>query len=193
MRDILSILGLDPSDPSLAETPSRIAKMYVDEVFTGLEPENFPTPTFQKENLPKELVLVKNISFVSFCEHHFVPIIGKAHVAYFPNQMLLGLSKIPRIVRYFAKRPQLQERLTAQIANSLASILQTDDVAVALQAIHFCVIARGVEDMSAEMETHVLKGQFETHPSLRAEFFSRLPLIEKVHLNGDALQSFLSK
>lgn len=174
MRGIMETLGLDLSDPSLAATPARVARMYVDEVFSGLEPDTFPRPSFQKERLPKELILVKNISFVSFCEHHFVPIVGKAHVAYYPSHMILGLSKIPRIVRHFAKRPQVQERLTAQIAESLEKILDTPDVAVAIQATHFCVLARGVEDATAQMETHILKGEFEANPQTRAELFARL-------------------
>lgn len=176
MYEIMSILGLDLNDPSLAGTPNRIAKMYVDEVFSGLDPEQFPLLTFQEEDIPGELVLVKNISFVSFCEHHFVPIVGKAHVGYFPNRKLVGLSKIPRIVHYLAKRPQVQERLTAQIADTLALHLETEDVAVSLQAIHFCMIARGVEECTTSMETHVLKGRFESDPSTRSEFFSRLPI-----------------
>jgi len=174
VRDILEVLGLNIEDPSLAETPNRIAKMYVEEIFAGLDPEKFPKFVFQEEDVSNELVLVKNISFVSFCEHHFVPIVGKAHIAYFPKKRILGLSKIPRLVRYFAGRPQLQERLTLQIADSFASLLETDDVAVALQAIHFCVMARGVEDMTAEMETHVLKGRFEKELNLRSEFFIRI-------------------
>lgn len=176
MREVMTILGLDLSNPSLAETPHRIAKMYVDEIFSGLDATQFPKLTFQEENIPDELVLIKNISFVSFCEHHFVPIAGKAHVGYFPKGKLLGLSKVPRIIHHFAKRPQVQERLTAQIAQSLAFHLDTPDVAVSLQAIHFCMIARGIEDSSASMETHVLKGRFESDPAIRAEFFSRIPL-----------------
>ncbi len=176
MRDVMTILGLDLNDPSLAGTPNRIAKMYVDEIFSGLNSEQFPMLTFQEENIPDELVLVKNISFVSFCEHHFVPIVGKAHVGYFPHRKLLGLSKIPRIINHFARRPQVQERLTAQIIESLALHLDTQDVAVSLQAIHFCIIARGIEDSTASMETHVLKGRFESDPAVRAEFFSRIPL-----------------
>jgi GTP cyclohydrolase IA len=174
MREILIILGLDISDPSLADTPHRIAKMYVDEIFSGLEAANFPKMTFQEENIPHELVLIKTISFVSFCEHHFVPIVGKAHIAYYPKKRLLGLSKIPRIVRFFAARPQLQERLTGQISESLVSILETNDVAVSLRGFHFCVLARGVEDLTAEMETHVLKGCFEKDCSARSEFFIRI-------------------
>ena len=175
MHEVLEILGLDLSNPSLSATPERIAKMYVDEIFSGLDPAQFPKLTFQEENIPHELVLVKNISFVSFCEHHFVPIVGKAHVGYFPHRKLLGLSKVPRIIHYFAKRPQVQERLTAQIAEALALHLDTQDVAVSLQAVHFCVMARGIEDATASMETHVLKGCFESNPAVRSEFFSRIP------------------
>jgi GTP cyclohydrolase IA len=173
MREILIILGLDLNNPSLAETPNRIAKMYVDEVFSGLDPKQFPQVSLQEEGIVEGLVLIKNITFVSFCEHHFVPFVGKAHVAYYPQKKVIGLSKIPRIVRHFAKRPQLQERLTHQIADALISLLETEDVAVVLQAFHFCVMARGVEDMSTELETHVLKGRFE-NPASRTELFGRL-------------------
>ena len=179
MGEILTILGLDITNASLAKTPDRIAHMYVEEIFSGLDPEKFPKLTFQEESIPDELILIKNISFVSFCEHHFVPIVGKAHIAYFPKKRLLGLSKIPQLVRYYAQKPQLQERLTGEIATSLASLLETEDVAVVLQAIHFCVLARSVEDMTAEMETHVLSGRFEKDPLLRSEFFSRLPACKR--------------
>lgn len=176
MKEVLSILGLDVEHSSLKDTPSRIAKMYVDEIFSGLDPDKFPKMVFQEEDIAEELVLVKNISFVSFCEHHFVPIIGKAHIAYFPTKKVIGLSKIPRLIRYFAQKPQLQERLTAEIADSLSSLLETEDVAVAIQAVHFCVMARGVEDMTAEMETHILRGRFEKDLRLRTEFFTRISL-----------------
>ena len=176
MREILSILGLDPTHPSLVETPHRIAHMYVDEIFSGLDPRTFPELAFQEENVADELILVKNISFVSFCEHHFVPISGKVHVAYLPKKRIIGLGNIPKLIHYFAKRPQVQERLTREIAEALSSILETDDVAVAIQASHFCIMARGVEEMGAHMETHLLKGCFEKKPSMRTEFFSRLPV-----------------
>src|ERR1700722_15444433 len=127
MGEILTILGLDITNASLAKTPDRIAHMYVEEIFSGLDPEKFPKLTFQEESIPDELILIKNISFVSFCEHHFVPIVGKAHIAYFPKKRLLGLSKIPQLVRYYAQKPQLQERLTGEIATSLASLLETED------------------------------------------------------------------
>jgi GTP cyclohydrolase I len=174
MRQIMLTLDLDLSNPSLAKTPARIAEMYIEEIFSGLDPANFPHITLQEEEIPQELVLVRNLSFVTFCEHHFVPVVGKAHVAYYPQKKILGLSKIPRIIHYFAARPQLQERLTAQIADSLSSLLDTADVAVILRACHFCMIARGVKHASAEMETHVLKGRFENDPSIRSEFFALL-------------------
>jgi len=182
-RDIMEILGLDLQDESLARTPCRVAKMYVQEVFSGLDINNFPEISFieNKYHSPSKrsnIVFVK-VSFTSFCEHHFVPIVGKAHIAYFPKKRLLGLSKIPQLVRYYAQKPQLQERLTGEIATSLASLLETEDVAVVLQAIHFCVLARSVEDMTAEMETHVLSGRFEKDPLLRSEFFSRLPACKR--------------
>lgn len=169
MGEILEILGLDLSDPTLAKTPDRIAKMYVDEIFWGLDPENFPETTLHKECLPEESVYIKKISFVSFCEHHFVPMIGSVNIAYIPKKHLLGFSKIHRIVHYFAARPQLQERLTAQIADCLSTILETEDVAVSIEAKHFCVLARGVKDASGDAETFILNGKFKEQ--LRSEFF----------------------
>lgn len=185
MKEVLLLLGLDLENDSLAETPMRIAKMYVDEIFSGLDPDKFPKLSFQEEKVSHELILVKNISFVSFCEHHFVPVVGKAHIAYFPQKRVLGLSKLPRIVRYFAQKPQLQERMTEEIATCVSDVLETEDVAVAIQAVHFCVMARGVEDLTAEMETHVLKGRFQTDAMLRSEFFSRITLhdiAQSVHI-----------
>jgi len=167
---IMEILGLDLTDESLKKTPYRVAKMYVREVFSGLDAGNFPEPSFIPNQSEGGMVLVK-VSFTSFCEHHFVPMRGTAHVAYLPNKRLIGLSKIPRIVRYFAKRPQVQERLTAQIADALALLLETEDVAVSCVAEHFCVIARGVEDAESHTVTNVLKGEFEKNDSLRREFF----------------------
>lgn len=173
-RQIMEILGLDLSDDSLALTPYRVAKMYVNEIFSGLNPNNFPSVSlFEdhfKHNGKSHIVLVK-VGFTSFCEHHFVPMSGTAYVAYLPNDKLLGLSKIPRIVRFFSKRPQIQERLTAQIADSLALILGTDNVAVSITAQHFCVIARGIEDECGHTITNVLRGEFDTNDALRREFF----------------------
>lgn len=173
-REILTILGLDLTDDSLARTPERIAKMYVHEVFSGLNEGNFPSISFFKDDLNHEhkphIVFIK-VGFTSFCEHHFVPMTGFAYVAYVPGDKLIGISKVPRIVRFFASRPQLQERLTAQIADSLAILLGIDDVAVSIHARHFCVMARGIQDESSGMITNVLRGEFYSDEKLRKEFF----------------------
>lgn len=174
IEKILEILGLDTTKSTLKDTPNRVAKMYVDEVFSGLDSHNYPKITFHEEAINNELVLVKNISLVSFCEHHLVPMVGMAHIAYLPRGRVLGLSKIHRILRHFAKRPQLQERLTLQIADDLQQVLQTEDLAVVIQMKHFCVMARGVEDTCSDTETHVLRGRFETEEALRYEFFVRI-------------------
>ncbi len=172
VREILEVLGLDLTDPSLEKTPSRVASMYVDEIFSGLNPNSFPPITLINQDPSiTEIVIVKKIFLISFCEHHLVPMVGMAHVAYLPKGKVLGLSTIHQIVRYFAKRPQLQERLTAQIALSLAEVLGVEDVAVSTIAKHYCVIARGVEDSGSETETHVLRGVFEKDPTYRASFF----------------------
>lgn len=160
--DIMDILGLDRSDDSLKGTPLRVAKMYVQEVFQGLDPKNRPEPKLFKNNFRYNQMLVeKNITVHSYCEHHFVPIIGKAHVAYISNGNVIGLSKINRVVRYFSKRPQVQERLTEQIAAQLKSDLNTEDVAVYIEADHFCVATRGVEDSSSSTITTHFGGCFE--------------------------------
>lgn len=173
-RDIMEVLGLDLSDDSLARTPYRVAKMYVQEVFSGLNEANFPDVSFFKDVFHHEhkanMVFIK-VGFTSFCEHHFVPMMGFAYVAYIPGEKLIGLSKIPRLVRYFARRPQLQERLTAQIADSLAIILESENVAISINARHYCVMARGIQDEHAHTITNVLRGQFNTNPDLRKEFF----------------------
>lgn len=173
-QEIMTILGLDLTDDSLVKTPERIAKMYVKEIFSGLDDANFPEISFFKDEFHHEhkahMVFVK-VGFTSFCEHHFVPITGLAYVAYLPGDKIIGISKIPRLVRFFARRPQLQERLTAQIADSLAVLLQTDDVAVSINACHYCVIARGIQDQESHMITNVLRGQFHHKEELRREFF----------------------
>jgi GTP cyclohydrolase I len=175
MGEILEILGLDLHDASLAETPKRVAEMYVDEIFWGLDPTHFPEVVMQRQECERsEMVLIKNISLISFCEHHFVPMVGKAHVAYIPKDQVIGLSKVNRIVKYFAKRPQLQERLTAQIADSLSIVLQSEDVAVYTTARHHCVSARGVEDEGSETDIHVLRGVFLHDDAQRREFFSNI-------------------
>jgi len=176
-RAIMETLGLDLTDPSLAKTPNRVARMYIREIFAGLKPENFPSMTLLEEDMHHPSgshTIHTKVHFTSFCEHHFVPFVGFAHVAYVPQSKLLGLSKIPRLVRYFAARPQLQERLTAQIADALSLILEIPDVAVSLEAQHYCVIARGVENTQSLTLTHTLRGQFHSDPLLRQEFMSHL-------------------
>lgn len=173
-RGIMEVLGLDLEDDSLAETPERMARMYVQEIFSGLDDETFPRVTFVKNKMnhgsQANLLVVKS-SFTSFCEHHFVPMAGEAYVAFIPKKKLIGLSKIPRIIRFFARRPQLQERLTAQIADSLVTLLETEDVAVATSAKHYCVLARGVEDYINNTTTLTLRGEFQHNEARRHEFF----------------------
>lgn len=178
-REIMEILGLDLSDDSLKHTPYRIARMYVKEIFSGLDYNNFPKVSFFKNKFqPSEgeagnIILVK-VNFTSFCEHHFVPMRGYAYIAYLPHEKLIGLSKIPRIVRFFAKRPQVQERLAAQIADSLALLLETENVAISIIAEHYCVISRGIENEHSNTVTNVLRGQFQTNDSVRREFFESI-------------------
>lgn len=173
-RDIMEVLGLDLTNDSLSRTPYRVAKMYVNEIFSGLDEKNFPRISFIEDqfqyNNKSSMIFVK-VNFFSFCEHHFVPMNGTAYVAYIPNGKLIGLSKIPRIVKFFACRPQVQERLNAQIADSLAILLNTQNVAVSLAAQHFCILARGIEDTESHTITNVLRGDFESDPATRREFF----------------------
>lgn len=160
-KKIMETLGLDLSDDSLSGTPGRVAKMYVQEIFNGLDPKNMPNiALFHNKYRYNEMLVEKNITFYSNCEHHFVPIIGKAHVAYISNGNIIGLSKINRVVQYFAKRPQVQERLTVQIANYLKKILGTEDVAVLIDAVHMCVSSRGVEDQTSSTVTSFYGGAF---------------------------------
>lgn len=161
-REIMLTLGLDLSDDSLRGTPERVAKMYVTEIFSGLNPDNKPIPTlFENKYKYQKMLVEKDITFYSNCEHHFVPIIGKAHVAYVSSGYVIGLSKINRIVQYFAKRPQVQERMTVQIANELKEVLKTEDVAVVVDASHLCVSSRGVQDTSSLTLTAHYSGIFE--------------------------------
>ncbi len=173
-KEIIEILELDLTDESLSQTPLRMAKMYVEEIFWGLKEENFPKMSFFKSspqtNSQGNFILTK-ASFTSFCEHHFVPMMGVAYVAYIPHQKWIGLSNIPCLVRFFAGRPQLQERLTAQIADSLSLLLETEDVALTLHARHTCVMARGPQDEHNQMMTSVLRGQFQENEKIRQEFF----------------------
>lgn len=165
-REIMETLGLDLNDDSLRGTPKRVAKMYVKEIFSGLNPDNMPkVAMFQNKYRYNEMLVEKNISFYSNCEHHFVPIMGKAHIAYISNGNVIGLSKLNRIVEYFAKRPQVQERMTIQIANKLKEILGTEDVAVVIDAKHLCVSSRGVEDDSSSTVTAYYGGQFQNQAS----------------------------
>jgi GTP cyclohydrolase I len=169
--DIVTTLGLDLTDDSLAETPHRIAKMYVKEIFSGLNYHSFPKITVIDNKMKvDEMVKVKGISFTSTCEHHFVTIDGLAKVAYLPKNKIIGLSKINRIVRFFAQRPQVQERLTQQILVTLQVLLETDNVAVTIEATHYCVKARGVMDASSSTQTTALGGLFKQSDKTRAEF-----------------------
>lgn len=172
-KDIMEALGLDLSDDSLEETPKRVAKMYVGEIFWGLDYEAFPKCTTVANKMKyDEMVVERNVNVQSNCEHHFVVIDGVATVAYVPKEKVLGLSKINRIVEYFAKRPQIQERLTEQVFHALCYILETEDVAVMIDAQHYCVKSRGVEDTGSSTVTCKLGGGFKTDPAARAEFLS---------------------
>ena len=169
---IMMALGLDLSDDSLTETPKRVAKMYVNEIFWGLDYEAFPKCTTVDNKMKyNEMVCERNVNVQSNCEHHFVVIDGLATVAYVPKDKVLGLSKINRIVEYFSKRPQIQERLTEQIFHTLQYILETEDVAVMIDAQHYCVKSRGVEDTGSSTVTTRLGGGFKTDPAARAEFY----------------------
>ncbi len=162
-ESIMNILGLDLTDDSLKGTPHRVAKMYVKEIFQGLNPANMPKMAlFENKYKYNEMLVEKNISFYSNCEHHFVPIMGKAHVAYISNGKVIGLSKLNRLVEYFAKRPQVQERLTMQIGKKLQEVLETEDVAIVIDAKHLCVSSRGVEDESSSTITAFYGGSFKT-------------------------------
>ncbi|WLD57586.1 GTP cyclohydrolase I FolE [Salinispirillum sp. LH 10-3-1] len=173
MTEVVSTLGLDLNDDSLAETPHRIAKMYVDEIFGGLNYENFPKIALIDNKMGvEEMVKVKDISVISTCEHHFVTIDGVARVAYIPKDKIIGLSKINRIVRFFAQRPQVQERLTQQVLVALQTLLETNDVAVTIEATHYCVKSRGVMDSHSRTETTALGGIFKSNSTTRNEFLN---------------------
>lgn len=160
--EIMEVMGLDLSDDSLSGTPKRVAKMYIDEIFSGLDPRNKPKMAlFNNTYKYNQMLIEKDISFYSNCEHHFVPIIGKAHIAYISSGKVVGLSKLNRLVQYYAKRPQVQERLTNQIGNDLIQALETNDVAVIIEAKHLCVSSRGVKDDSSETVTMFYSGAFE--------------------------------
>ncbi|TWO31690.1 GTP cyclohydrolase I FolE [Seonamhaeicola sediminis] len=167
-EEIMEVMGLDLTDDSLKGTPKRVAKMYIDEIFSGLNPENKPkVALFDNKYQYNQMLVEKNITFYSNCEHHFVPIIGKAHVAYISSGKVIGLSKLNRIVQYYAKRPQVQERLTNQIANELKSILDTEDVAVIIDAKHLCVSSRGIKDDTSATVTAYYGGKFNNSDKIK--------------------------
>ena len=171
MTQVATALGLDLNDDSLEETPHRIAKMYVDEIFAGLNYEEFPKISLiQNKMNTEEMVKVKAIKVISTCEHHFVTIDGLANVAYLPCKKIIGLSKINRIVSFFARRPQVQERLTQQVLVALQTLLETENVAVFMDATHYCVKARGIMDASSRTETSALGGLFKSDRNLRDNF-----------------------
>lgn len=173
-RAIMHTLGLDLTDDSLKGTPARVAKMYVEEIFSGLDPKNEPKiALFDNKYHYNEMLVEKNITLYSSCEHHFVPIIGKAHIAYISSGKVIGLSKLNRIAQYYAKRPQVQERLTVQIGKHLQRILETDSVAVIIDAEHLCVSSRGIKDDSSATVSAFYGGEFEKK-SKKQELFTYL-------------------
>jgi GTP cyclohydrolase I len=162
-KEIMNVMGLDLTDDSLKGTPKRVAKMYIEEIFSGLNPANKPkVALFDNKYQYNQMLVEKNITFYSNCEHHFVPIMGKAHVAYISSGKVIGLSKLNRIVQYYAKRPQVQERLTNQIAEELKKILNTENVAVIIDAKHLCVSSRGIKDDTSSTVTSFFGGAFNT-------------------------------
>lgn len=175
-KKIMETLGLDLSDDSLKGTPRRVAKMYVNEIFAGLDPAKKPQITlFENKFNYNQMLVERDISFYSNCEHHFVPIIGKVHIAYISSGKIIGLSKLHRIVKYFAARPQVQERLTQQIANDLQKVLKTKDVAVIVDADHLCVASRGVKDITSSTLSSFFGGEFE-NPDKQKEFLTYISL-----------------
>jgi GTP cyclohydrolase I len=165
--EIMDVMGLDLTDDSLQGTPKRVAKMYIEEIFSGLDPANKPkVALFDNKYQYNQMLVEKNITFYSNCEHHFVPIIGKAHVAYISSGKVIGLSKLNRIVQYYAKRPQVQERLTNQIAEELKIILNTEDVAVIIDAKHLCVSSRGIKDDTSSTVTSYFGGKFQNEAKI---------------------------
>ena len=173
---ILQTLGLDLTDDSLRGTPNRVAKMFVNEIFSGLDPKNKPkASTFENKYKYGEMLVEKNITVYSTCEHHLLPIVGRAHIAYISNGSVVGLSKMNRIVDYYAKRPQVQERMTIQIVRELQSVLNTDDVACVIDAKHLCVNSRGIRDIESSTVTSEFGGQFKDK-EVRKEFLSYIQL-----------------
>lgn len=179
---ILEALGLDLSDDSINRTPKRYATMLVKELFSGLKEENFPKIATQENKFNyNQMITEANIQIKSICEHHFVPFLGYCHIAYFPNDKIIGLSKLNRIAQYFAKRPQVQERMTRQIRECLSVILESDDVAVVVDSLHLCVRMRGVQDSDALTRTSDFSGRFNNH-NIREEFLSTIPKLKDLKL-----------
>lgn len=177
VRDILETLGMDLTDDSLKGTPKRVAKAYVNELFSGLNPVNKPSSsTFENKYQYGEMLVEKNITLYSTCEHHLLPIVGKAHVAYISSGRVVGLSKMNRIVEYYANRPQVQERLTMQVVQELQQILNTQDVACIIDAKHLCVNSRGIKDIASSTVTAEYQGVFKTDENLRKEFLAYVSL-----------------
>ena len=171
--DIMNALGLDLADDSLIDTPNRVAKMYVKEIFFGLDYKHFPKATTVDNKMKyDEMVIERNINVQSNCEHHFVIIDGSCHISYIPKNKVLGLSKLNRIVQFFSKRPQIQERLTEQIYYALSYILETDDIGVIIEASHYCVKSRGIQDVNSDTVTSKMGGCFKSDPEARKEFLS---------------------
>ena len=177
IREIMHTLGLDLNDDSLMGTPARVAKAYVNELFYGLNPEFKPkSSTFENKYDYGEMLVEKNINVYSTCEHHLLPIVGKAHVAYISNGSVIGLSKINRIVDYFSKRPQVQERLTKQIVTELKKVLKTEDVACVIDAKHLCVNSRGIKDIDSSTVTSEFGGKFKYDKASKDEFLKYIQL-----------------
>ena len=171
--DIMNALGLDLADDSLIDTPNRVAKMFVKEIFFGLDYKHFPKATTVDNKMKyDEMVIERNINVQSNCEHHFVIIDGSCHISYIPKNKVLGLSKLNRIVQFFSKRPQIQERLTEQIYYALSYILDTEDIGVIIEAAHYCVKSRGIQDVNSDTVTSKMGGCFKTDPEARKEFLS---------------------
>jgi GTP cyclohydrolase I len=180
---IMETLGLDLTDDSLKDTPQRVAKMYVEEIFYGLDEKKFPKMTVVENKFKYDQPLIEtNIVTNSCCEHHFVPILGRTHVAYKPGEKVIGLSKLNRIVDYFARRPQVQERLTIQIHEALCHILNTQDVAVVIDGMHSCVKTRGIKDATSMTRTSKLSGIFFQDTLFRQEFLSSIPRTNEIHI-----------
>ncbi|AFJ90525.1 GTP cyclohydrolase I FolE [Blattabacterium sp. (Blaberus giganteus)] len=172
---IMKILGLNMNDDSLQRTPKRVAKMFIKEIFSGLNPKNLPNfSIFENKYKYKQMLIEKNITVYSTCEHHFLPIVGKAHVGYISNGKVVGLSKINRIVNFYAKRPQVQERLTIQIVQYLRKMLETQDVACVIEAKHLCVNSRGIRDIDSSTITTELIGSFKNNSEIREEFLHHI-------------------